>query len=242
MFADSLYDSTSAYSSKRGWATLASFAFQMLGIGLLLLLPLIHLEGLPQLKLLSPVVPAFLAAARRSQPPEPARATRGQSNLASTTLILPGTIPSTVAEIREPAVPAPVGWNETGIGGGPRNGADAVWGSLGNGTGNVRPPPPAPTAHVPRISAMMEGYLIDRVQPVYPPLARTARIQGLVLLQAVISKQGRVENLRVIRGHPMLVKAAVDAVHQWRYRPYVLNGEAVEVETQITVNFVLSGS
>lgn len=87
----------------------------------------------------------------------------------------------------------------------------------------------------------MEANLVHRVQPAYPPLARVARIQGAVVLQAIISKSGAIENLQVLNGHPMLVRSAMDAVRQWRYRPYLLNGEPVEVETQITVNFVLSG-
>lgn len=86
----------------------------------------------------------------------------------------------------------------------------------------------------------MEGNLIYRVQPQYPPLARQARIQGSVVLQAVISREGAIEKLQVLSGHPMLVQAAVEAVRHWRYRPYVLNGEPVEVETEVTVNFVLS--
>ena len=89
---------------------------------------------------------------------------------------------------------------------------------------------------------MLEGSLIRRVQPAYPPLARAARIQGPVVLAAIISKAGVIENLRVLSGHPMLAPAAIDAVSQWRYRPYILNSEPVEVETQITVNFVLGGS
>ena len=89
---------------------------------------------------------------------------------------------------------------------------------------------------------MSEGDLIRKVQPTYPPLARAARIQGTVVLQAVISKQGGIENLRVLAGHPMLVPAAIEAVRQWRYRPYILNNEPVEVETQITVNFALGGN
>jgi len=76
----------------------------------------------------------------------------------------------------------------------------------------------------------------------YPPLARTARIQGPVILAAVISKAGAIENLRLISGHPMLVPAAIQAVSQWRYKPYILNDEAIEVEAQITVNFVLAGN
>ena len=84
--------------------------------------------------------------------------------------------------------------------------------------------------------------LVHKVQPVYPPLARQARIYGQVVLQAVISKAGTIENLHLVSGHPMLTQAAMDAVKQWRYRPYILNGEPVEVETQVTVNFTLTGS
>ncbi len=88
---------------------------------------------------------------------------------------------------------------------------------------------------------MMEGNLIYKVQPAYPPMARSARIQGAVVVRAIISRSGAIENLQVLAGHPLLVKAAIDAVSQWRYRPYILNDEPVEVETQITVNFVLAG-
>ena len=101
--------------------------------------------------------------------------------------------------------------------------------------------PPANVAPL-RISHINEGNLIRRVQPAYPPLARSARIQGAVILQAVISRQGAIENLKVLSGHPMLAPAAVDAVRQWRYRPYILNNEPVEVETLITVNFSLAGN
>jgi periplasmic protein TonB len=83
--------------------------------------------------------------------------------------------------------------------------------------------------------------VLRRIQPNYPPLARQARIQGSVLLQAEISKNGDIQNLRLISGHPMLAPAAIEAVKQWKYKPYYLNGEPVEVETQITVNFSLAG-
>jgi protein TonB len=102
--------------------------------------------------------------------------------------------------------------------------------------------PKAATPQRVRVSqGVTQGLLIHKVQPNYPPLARQARIQGAVQLQALISKQGTIENLRVISGHPMLSPSAIDAVKQWRYKPYILNGEPVEVETQITVNFTLSG-
>ena len=85
------------------------------------------------------------------------------------------------------------------------------------------------------------GLLIRKVQPAYPPLARQARIQGQVLLQAQISKDGSIENLQLISGHPMLAPAAIEAVKQWRYKPYMLNGEPEAVDTQVVVNFTLSG-
>jgi TonB family protein len=85
-----------------------------------------------------------------------------------------------------------------------------------------------------------QGMLIKKVNPAYPPLARQARIQGTVLLQAEISKDGTVENLTLISGHPMLIPAAIEAVKQWVYRPYVINNAPVAVETQIQVNFALS--
>jgi protein TonB len=85
-----------------------------------------------------------------------------------------------------------------------------------------------------------EANLIRRVQPVYPPLAKAARVQGTVEFTAVISKEGNIENLQLVRGHPLLVEAARQAVLQWKYRPTMLNGQPVEVVTDIIVNFTLS--
>jgi periplasmic protein TonB len=90
-------------------------------------------------------------------------------------------------------------------------------------------------------SGVAQGLLIHQVTPKYPPLARQARIQGTVVLQAVIGKDGTVQNLHVLSGHPMLTQSAMDAVKQWRYKPYFVNGEPVEADTQINVNFNLSG-
>jgi protein TonB len=90
-------------------------------------------------------------------------------------------------------------------------------------------------------SGVVSGLLLRKVQPNYPPLARQARIQGVVVLQAQISKEGAIENLQLISGHPMLAPAAIEAVKQWKYKPYLLNGEPVEVETQVQVNFTLAG-
>ena len=88
---------------------------------------------------------------------------------------------------------------------------------------------------------MSGGYLERQVQPPYPRMAIAARIEGEVVLTAIIGRDGTVQQLRVLSGHPMLTTAALDAVRQWHYRPYRLNNEPVEVETQITVRFRLGG-
>jgi protein TonB len=90
--------------------------------------------------------------------------------------------------------------------------------------------------------SVMQGMVISKVAPSYPPDARAARIQGSVVINAVIDKSGDIGNLTVVSGHPLLAQAALDAVKQWKYRPYLLNGNPVEVDTQITVNFTLSNA
>jgi protein TonB len=86
-------------------------------------------------------------------------------------------------------------------------------------------------------SQLEEGQLVNRVEPIYPHIAVISGIQGQVKLHAIIGRDGRIQSLNLVSGHPLLARAALEAVEQWRYRPYVLNGEAVEVETLITVNF-----
>lgn len=100
-------------------------------------------------------------------------------------------------------------------------------------------PQPAPQPRF-RQSVLMEGNLIHRVEPEYPALAKQIRLEGVVVLKAVISPAGTVEKLELREGHPLLARAAIEAVRQWRYRPYYLNREPIEVETQITVKFTLS--
>ena len=90
-------------------------------------------------------------------------------------------------------------------------------------------------------SAQMADQIVKKIAPVYPAEARRARIQGTVVLQAQISKDGSIQNLQLVSGHPMLAPAAIEAVRQWKYKPYLLNGEPVEVETQVQVNFTLAG-
>jgi len=86
----------------------------------------------------------------------------------------------------------------------------------------------------------MQALLIHKVDPVYPPLAHQARVQGTVVLQIVIDKSGSVVNLQLVSGHPMLAPAAIEAVKQWKYQPYTVDGSPVEVQTQVQVNFSLS--
>lgn len=111
----------------------------------------------------------------------------------------------------------------------------------GIGTGTFRPTlrPPAASTHIIRLSTMREGMLVRRIEPRYPPTAISARIEGPVKIKAIITREGIIREAEVRSGNPLLVGAALEAIRQWRYRPYVLNGEPVEVETEITVNFVL---
>jgi periplasmic protein TonB len=104
-----------------------------------------------------------------------------------------------------------------------------------------RPPASGRPLRVRVSEGVSRGLLIKKVEPQYPDDARQARIQGTVVLKAMISKTGDLKELNLVSGHPMLAPAAIDAVRQWKFKPYLLNGDAVEVETQIQVNFRLSG-
>jgi protein TonB len=107
-----------------------------------------------------------------------------------------------------------------------------------NITPTVLPPPAAPS-RPPRPSVVMEGSLLRRIEPQYPAIAKQIHLEGTVVLNAIISRDGYIERVDVASGPALLALAARDAVRQWKYRPYFLNGEPVEVETQITVNFTL---
>jgi protein TonB len=121
----------------------------------------------------------------------------------------------------------------------PSGGPGGIPGSIGNGIAPVIPHAVAVVNHT-RISAMMQGNLIKRVEPQYPAIAKQAGIQGSVIIRAIISREGNIERTELLSGHPLLSRAALEAVRQWKYRPYYLNNAPVEVETQITVNFVLN--
>jgi protein TonB len=242
MFADSTLETSWAEHARRSWTTLTSFTLQATVTAILLVIPLIRPTALPFLKPLA--TPVMLAPPPGAPPIAQSHAIEhpAESNLSQGVLMMPRTIPGHIKDIQEESGPPQVALSGPYVfgstGAGDPNGIPY---SLGN-SGAIPVPAPPAVAHPPRVSHMMEGNLIRRVQPTYPPLARSARIQGQVVLAAIISKEGTIENLRVVAGHPMLVHAAVEAVSQWRYRPYILNSEPVEVETQITVNFSLSGN
>jgi len=238
MFADSFCDSGWSNRTHRGWTTLISFAVQSFAIACLLLLPLIYTQGLPKLTVLAPLLAPSPPPAIR---PAQARVVSSiaTSNMAGMRLVSPPEIPRGIATLVE-AAPPPADTVGVGVAHGIGDSRGTVFDAIA-GSESVLPPPPSPAIHHPPVSRMMEGNLIHRVQPDYPALARQVRVQGKVVLRAMISREGSIENLQVLSGHPMLVRAAVDAVRQWRYRPYLLNGEPVEVETEVTVNFVLSG-
>src|SRR5438270_4791657 len=127
-----------------------------------------------------------------------------------------------------------------GVAGGVAGGA--MGGVLGGIIGGSLPPPKLAAPHKVRVSSgVVAGNKISGPNPTYPAIAKTARIQATVVLQATISKSGAIENLHAVSGPPMLYQSAIDAVRQWRYKPYILNGDAVEVETTIMVNFTLNG-
>ena len=143
----------------------------------------------------------------------------------------------------ERAAPAPA--SGFGVAGGIGEGsAGGALGGVFGGMGNA-PAPPAVKAPTPKkiaiSSGVAQGNLLNKTMPVYPAIAKAARIQGTVVLAATISKTGTIEGLHVISGPQMLQQAAIDAVRTWRYRPYLLNGEPVEVETQVNVIFNLGG-
>jgi len=244
MFEDSLIESGGKLRTKRGMTTTLSFILQVALIGVLVLIPLLFTEALPKTQLMT-----FLVAPPPPPPPPPPAAPvkivkQIQTDIINGQLRTPTKIPEKVQMIKEEEAPPPMS-SMAGVVGGVPGGVPG--GQMGGVIGGIisSAPVAVPKVATPqrvRVSqGVTQGLLIKRIQPTYPPLARQARIQGTVLLQAEISKNGDIENLRLISGHPMLAPAAIEAVKQWKYRPYILNGEPVEVETQITVNFTLSG-
>jgi protein TonB len=245
MFEDSLIESGGRLKTKRGLTTTISVIFQIGLLMVMILIPLIFTEALPKQQLMT-----FLVAPPPPPPPPPPAAApvkivkQIQTDIVNGQLRTPTKIPEKVQMIKEEEAPPPA-MASTGVVGGVPGGVPG--GSMGGVMGSILSSTPVavPKVATPqrvRVSqGVSAGLLVRKVNPNYPPLARQARIQGQVLLQAEISKDGSIQNLRLISGHPMLAPAAIEAVKQWKYKPYLLNGEPVEVETQVQVNFTLSG-
>src|SRR6202011_5059231 len=245
MFEDSLIESGGRLKTKRGLPTTFAIIFQIGLLLVMILIPLIFTEALPKQQLMT-----FLVAPPPPPPPPPPAAApvkvvkQIQTDIVNGALRTPTKIPQKIQMIKEEEAPAPV-MASSGVVGGVPGGIPG--GQMGGVIGGIisSTPVAVPKVATPqrvRVSAgVTSGLKVRDVKPVYPPLARQARIQGKVLLQAVISKDGSIENLHLINGHPMLTQAAMDAVKQWKYKPYLLNGEPGEVETQVEVNFTLSG-
>jgi periplasmic protein TonB len=240
MFEDSLIESGGKLKTARGRTTTFSFILEAVIIGVMVLIPLIFTEALPHAQLMMSLV----APPPPPPPPPPPAAVRVvkvvQTDIVNGQLRTPTKIPKKVEIIKEEEAPPPsmgvVGGVPGGVPGGQMNGV--IGGIISNA------PMAVPKVAVQRVrvsQGVTQGMVLHKVQPTYPPLARTARVQGSVILAAVIGKDGAIQNLHVLSGHPLLQQAALEAVKQWKYRPYILNGEPVEVDTQVTVNFTLSG-
>ena len=245
MFEDSLIESGGRLKTKRGWTSLLSFALEFMLVGVMVLIPLIFTDALPK----GTTMFMLVAPPPPPPPPPPAAAVVRvvkvvQTDIVNGELRTPTKIPKKIEMIKEDEAPPPA-MASAGVVGGVPGGVPG--GSMGGVIGSVLSSTPVA---VPKIatpqrvrvsSGVQQGLRVRNVNPTYPPLARQARIQGVVILQALISKNGDIENLQLISGHPMLAPAAIEAVRQWKYKPYLLNGEPVEVETQVQVNFTLSG-
>ena len=245
MFEDSLIESGGRLKTKRGWTSLLSFALEFMLVGVMVLIPLIFTDALPK----GTTMFMLVAPPPPPPPPPPAAAVVRvvkvvQTDIVNGELRTPTKIPKKIEMIKEDEAPPPARASAGVVGGVP---GGVPGGSMGGVIGSVLSSTPVA---VPKIatpqrvrvsSGVQQGLRVRNVNPTYPPLARQARIQGVVILQALISKNGDIENLQLISGHPMLAPAAIEAVKQWKYKPYLLNGEPVEVETQVQVNFTLSG-
>ncbi|MCI0404419.1 MAG: energy transducer TonB, partial [Acidobacteria bacterium] len=214
------------------WAFVISTTLQVIFVGVLILIPLLYTEAID----LQGFSSTWLAAPPPPPPPPPPPAAAPVRRVRQTSLMdagklrAPREIPREIVILKEEPIPQDMGGVAGGVPGGvPGGQIGGVLGGVIGGTGGVVPPPPREAPQRIRVSSgVQEAKVLNRVQPSYPPLASRARIQGTVVLEAIIAKDGTVQNLRVVEGHPMLVQAAVQAVQQWRYQPTILNNEPVE--------------
>jgi len=253
MFEQTFVEGTGKTS--RPWTVALSFLLQMVMILIAILIPLIYTDTLPRTTLTS-----FLVAPPPPPPPPPPPAAAPikvvkviPRQFDAGRLMAPKVIPKEIAIIKEEELPPPVGGGVGVVGGVPGGvpggAAGGILGGILGGIPSAAPPPPPPVEkkkeEVKQVRIRVGGnvqaaMLLKPYKPIYPPLARQARIQGTVKLQAFISRDGTIQQLQVLSGHPLLIPNALDAVKRWVYKPTLLNGEPVEVVTVIDVNFTLS--
>jgi protein TonB len=250
MFDDLVECSAVPKRTHKSWTVLLSTVFQVVVLGILILIPLIYTEALPKTMLTT-----LLVAPPPPPPPPPPPAAAPIKVVKPTArliqagkLVAPQAIPKQINIIKEAEMPpdvAAVGVTGGVPGGVPGGQVGGVLGGIigGVGSSNLAPPPPPKETpkRIPVGGNVQSASLIHKIQPIYPPLAKQARIQGTVRLHAIIAKDGSIQELQVMSGHALLQQAALDAVRQWRYRPTLLNGEPVEVDTTIDVIFSLGG-
>jgi protein TonB len=240
MFDEMVVSSPNPKKTNKPWTVILSMIFQVAFLAVLILIPLIYTEALPKT-----MMATLLVAPPPPPPPPPPPIAqvvhvKPQVHLMDAgKLVTPKVIPKDIKIIKEdaPDMSGMQGGVVGGVAGGQMGG---VIGGVIGGVG-AAPPPPKPTQQRIRQGGQVQAAkLVNKVQPLYPPLARQTRISGTVRLHAIIAKNGSVEQLEVISGHPLLVQAALDAVRQWKYQPTTLNGENVEVDTTIDVIFSLN--
>jgi protein TonB len=238
MFEDSTFESAHRIRTRsRGWG-LAAFGFNAAILAALIVIPLIYPEALPKQWAIALITaPPPPAAPRPVVQQARAEQFHGRSEFVDLRLTAPPRIP--IGINKDIVERAPGGGDIVGLDPG-------IGGPMGaNPFGNGAYKPPAVVREEPKgpiviSKGVAEGMVLQRIIPRYPPIAQASHTQGTIVLQAVISKNGTIENLRVVSGSPMLQQAALDAVAQWRYRPYLLNGQPVDVETTINVVFNLN--
>jgi protein TonB len=246
MFDDLVESSVVRQKTNKPWSVVLSAIVQGAIVVVFVLIPLIYTEALPK-----QLLTTFLVAPAPPPPPPPpaAAAPRIVKPVArliqAGKMMAPTVIPKKVEMIKEEEMPPDVG--AVGVVGGVPGGiaggsAGGVLGGIIGGTGGGMPPPPKPTQQRVRIGGNVQAAkMLRQIQPMYPQIAKTAHVQGTVILHAIISKDGTVQELQYISGPALLMRSAMDAVRQWKYQPTLLNGEPVEVDTTISVVFTLSG-
>ena len=234
MFEDALMESTGRIRSRSGWFSGVAALINGSAVSLLLLWPVMHPASLPRQTLntlLMAPAPPMAPAQRMPRVVDVAHAVRAANPFAA-----PTRIPQRITDHDAPA-PA----LDTGLGPLTHEGDAGTLNGLADSIGTAA----APEVRVARAkplaisSGVMAGNRLSGAAPQYPAIARAARVDGTVVLAAIIARSGAIENLHVVSGPPLLTSAAMDAVRTWRYRPYLLNGEPVEVETMVRVVFHL---